>query len=75
MSNKLIERCHEIEADFQLLQEMAAKNNIPLEVIRERTADLAAKQADLKKTVLHLIALFKIRDEALQALAYGQDAR
>jgi len=36
-----------------------------------RLVELEAKQADLKKTLQHLIALSKIRDEAWRALSYG----
>ena len=73
MSNKLVQCYYEIEADLQLVQEMATEN-VALEVIQGRLADLTAKQADLKKTLLHLIALSKLRDEAWQALSYGQGA-
>jgi hypothetical protein len=73
MNNKLVQRYYEIEAELQLVQEMATEN-VAVEVIQGRLADLAAKQADLKKSLLHLIALSKLRDEAWQALSYGQGA-
>lgn len=71
MSNKLIQRYYEIETDFQAVQALAT-GQVAVEVIRERLAELEEKQADLKKTVLHLIALSKIRDEAWRALSHGQ---
>ncbi len=73
MSNKLTSRFQEIEADLNVVQQMIA-DNTAIELIRERITTLEAKQYDLKKTVLHLIALSKLRDEAWQTLAYGMDA-
>jgi hypothetical protein len=73
VSNKLTHRFQEIEADLNVVQQMIA-DNTPVELVRERITTLEAKQSDLKKTVLHLIALSKLRDEAWQTLAYGMDA-
>ncbi|MCL4302186.1 MAG: hypothetical protein KJ077_41245 [Anaerolineae bacterium] len=73
MSNKLIQRFYEIETEVNLVQAMIA-DNTALEVVQERVTALEAKQNDLKETVLHLIALAKLRDEAWQTLAYGMDA-
>jgi hypothetical protein len=41
------------------------------EAVQARIAELERKQAELKKTLLHLIALSKLRDEAWRTLAYG----
>jgi hypothetical protein len=73
MSNKLVARYDEIEAEFEGLQQMVTRK-AGLEIIRERLIEVEAKQADLKKTVLHLIALSKLRDEAWRTLSYGMDA-
>jgi hypothetical protein len=71
MSNKLAQRYYEIETDLQAIQAMMT-GYIAVEVIQERLAELEVKRADLKKTVLHLIAFSKIRDEAWRALSHGQ---
>ncbi|GIK38378.1 MAG: hypothetical protein BroJett011_22110 [Chloroflexota bacterium] len=73
MSNKLTQRFYEIEADITAVQQMIA-DKTTVEVIQERIIQLKAKQSDLTKTTLHLIALSKLRDEAWKALAYGMDA-
>jgi hypothetical protein len=73
MSNKLMARYDEIEAGFESVQQMMTRK-AGLEVIRERLIEVEAKQAELKKTVLHLIALSKLRDEAWRTLSYGMDA-
>jgi hypothetical protein len=70
MANKLVERYNDIDTELdQVRQTLTAQ--ILDETVRARMADLEAKQTDLKKTLQHLIALSKIRDEALQALSYG----
>lgn len=63
MSNKLTQRFQEIEADVTVIQQMIA-DNATVEVIQERITRLEARQYDLKKTILHLIALSKLGDEA-----------
>lgn len=73
MSKKLTQRFQEIETEVSLVQRMIA-DNTAVEVIQERIIALEVKQSDLKKTVLHLIALSKLRDEAWQTLTYGMDA-
>jgi len=73
MSNKLTQRFYEIEAEVTVVQEMIAAN-VTVEAIEARIAALEAKQIELKNTVLHLIALAKLRDEAWQALSYGLKA-
>jgi hypothetical protein len=72
MSNKLVARYDEIEADFEYVQQMITQK-AGLEIIRERLIEVEAKQADLKKTVLHLIALSTLRDNAWHTLSYGVD--
>jgi hypothetical protein len=70
MANKLVERYNDIDTELdQVRQTLTAQ--IVDETVRARMVDLEAKQADLKKTLQHLIALSKIRDEAWQALSYG----
>ncbi|GAB4445737.1 MAG: hypothetical protein Fur0044_41950 [Anaerolineae bacterium] len=73
MSNKLTQRFYEIEAEVNQVQRMLT-DQAALELIQEHLTTLEAKQSDLKKTVLHLLALAKLRDEARQTLAYGMDA-
>jgi len=73
MDNKLIQRYNEIELEFEALRKTARQNVDPA-LIREQIAELEAKQADLKKTLLHLIALSKLRDEAWRTLSYGVSA-
>ena len=73
MANKLVERYYQIDAELdQVRQALTAQ--IADETVRTRMAGLEAKQADLKKTLQHLIALSKIRDEAWRALSYGSNA-
>ena len=72
MANKLVERYYEIDAELaQVRQALMAQAD---ETVYARMADLEAKQADLKKTLQHLIALSKIRDEAWRALSDGSRA-
>lgn len=73
MSNKLTQRFYEIEAEVNQVQRLLT-DQAALELIQEHLTTLEAKQSDLKKTVLHLLALTKLRDEARQTLAYGMDA-
>jgi hypothetical protein len=70
MDNKLIQRYNEIELEFEALRKMV-RQNVDLMLVQEQVAELEAKQADLKKTLLHLIALSKLRDEAWRTLSYG----
>lgn len=73
MSNKLAQRFQEIEVEVNVIQQMVA-DHITVEVIQERITRLEARQYELKKTILHLIALSKLGDEAWQALSYGLKA-
>ena len=73
MANKLVERYNDINTELDQVQQMLTAQ-IADEAVRARIADLEAKQADLKKTLQHLIALSKIRDEAWRALSYGVNA-
>ena len=70
MSNKLVQRYHEIEAEFETVQGMVTEKT-DMKAFQERLAELEAKQSDLRKTLLHLIALSKLRDDAWHTLAYG----
>ncbi len=65
MANKLVERFNGIEVELAQVRQMPVAD----EAMRERLVELEAKQADLKKTLQHLIALSKLRDEAWQTLA------
>lgn len=73
MSNKLAQRYHEIETEFEVVQGMATEK-IDAEALQKRLAELEAKQNDLRKTLRHLVALSKLRDEAWRTLAYGSDS-
>jgi hypothetical protein len=68
MANKLVERFNDIEVELDQMRQVLTRQ-IADETVRERIVELEAKQADLKKTLQHLIALSKLRDEAWQALA------
>lgn len=72
MANKLVERYNDIDTELDQVRQMLTAPIVD-EAIRTRIVDLEAKQADLKKTLQHLIALSKIRDEAWQALSYGSN--
>ena len=61
--NKLVENYNEIEAGVRAVHRMVV-NTADAEIIEQRMDQLEAKQADLKQTLQHLIALSKIRDEA-----------
>jgi hypothetical protein len=74
MANKLVERYSEIDTELDEVRQVLT-TQITDEAVRARMADLKAKQADLKKTLQHLIALSKIRDEAWQALSYGANVQ
>lgn len=69
MRNKLVERYQQIEEEFSTVQDLIA-NRADVAVIQEQIADLETKQTDLKKTVMHLTALSKLREEALLALSH-----
>jgi hypothetical protein len=70
MRNKLVERYNEIESEFEDMRTMLT-GQPEVDRFQARLAELEAKQAELKKTLQHLIALSKIRDEAWRALSYG----
>ena len=74
MANKLVERYNEISTEMDQVRQMLTEEKAD-ETVHARMADLEAKQADLKKTLQHLIALSKIRDEAWQTLSYGADVQ
>ena len=73
MRNKLVERYNEIEAEFEDIQTMLT-GQPEVDRLQAQLVELEAKQADLKKTLQHLIALSKIRDEAWRALSYGSQS-
>ncbi len=73
MANKLVERYNDIDTELDQVRQVLTTQIVD-ETVRSRMADLEAKQADLKRTLQHLIALSKIRDEAWRALSYGSKA-
>ena len=73
MTIKLERRFGEIQADYDDLQKMVT-GQAENAVIQERLMQLEAKQADLKKTLLHVIVLCKRREE-LQAVLPGRSRR
>jgi hypothetical protein len=68
MANKLADRYSEVQMEFEAIQEMVAERAED-ELIQEKMTQLEAKQADLKETLLRLIALSKLRDQAWLALS------
>jgi hypothetical protein len=62
MTKKLERQFSEIQTEYEAIQEMVA-NKAEDEVIQEQMTRLEAKQADLKKTLLHVIVLCKRREE------------
>ena len=66
MTIKLERRYHEIQAEYDTLQEMV-RGQAENTVIRDRLTQLEARQADLKETLLQVIVLCKRRGE-LQAV-------
>jgi hypothetical protein len=70
MANKLVDRYNEIDIELDQVRQVLTAQ-IADEAVRARMANLEVKQADLKKTLQHLIALSKIRDEAWRVLSYG----
>lgn len=68
MSNKLTQRYNDIETQLSQLRRAGTGQND--EVTQARIAELEAQRINLKKTILHLTALSKMRDEAWRALAY-----
>ncbi len=70
MRNKLVERYNEIEAEFEDIQ-TGLTGQPEVDLLQARLVELEAKQIDLKKTLMHLIALSKLRDEAWLALSHG----
>jgi hypothetical protein len=73
MANKLAERYSDIDAELDQVRQALAAQSVD-NTVRARMADLEVKQAELKKTLQHLIALSKIRDEARLALSHGSNA-
>jgi hypothetical protein len=73
MTIKLERRFGEIQADYDDLQKMVT-GQAENAVIQERLMQLEAKQADLKKTLLHVIVLCKRREE-LQAVLPSRSRR
>jgi hypothetical protein len=71
MSNKLVQTYNEIEAELEEIRKMLVKK-ADVAVIQERIAEVTTKQTKLKETVLYLIALSKLRDDAWRTLSYGQ---
>ena len=62
MTVKLERRFGEIQAEYEDLQKMVS-NQAENALIQERLTQLEAKQADLKKTLLHVVVLCKRREE------------
>ena len=73
MRNKLVERYNEIETEFEAIR-TTLTGQPEGELLQTRLVELEAKQAELKKTLMHLIALSKLRDEAWQALSFGSNS-
>ena len=73
MANKLVERYNDIDGELAQVRQLLAPQIVD-ETVQAQIANLEAKQADLKKTLQHLIALSKIRDEAWLALSHGSKA-
>lgn len=71
MRNKLVERYNEIETEFASIQTTLA-GQPEVDLLETRLVELEAKQTELKKTLMHLIALSKLRDEAWLALSHGR---
>ena len=72
MADKLVERYSEIDTELDQVRQMLTAQ-IGDETVHARIANLETKQVELKKTLQHLIALSKIRDEARLALSYGSN--
>ena len=68
MTIKLERRYNEIQTEYDTLQEMV-RGQAENTVILERLTQLEAKQADLKKTLLHVIVLCKRREELRAVLS------
>jgi DNA repair exonuclease SbcCD ATPase subunit len=68
MTIKLERRYSEIQTEYDALQEMVT-GQADITVIQERLTQLEAKQADLKKTLLHVIVLCKRREELCAVLS------
>ena len=73
MTNKLVERFNNIDTELDQVRQVLT-TEMTDETVRTQMANVEAKQAELKKTLQHLIALSKIRDEAWRALSYGSHA-
>ena len=71
MSNKLVQTYNEIDAELEDIRKMLVKK-ADAAVIQERIAEVTIKQTKLKETVLYLIALSQLRDDAWRTLSYGQ---
>lgn len=68
MTIKLEKRYSEIQTEYEALQELVTGQADNTD-IQERVAQLEAKQADLKKTLLHVIVLCKRREELRAVLS------
>lgn len=68
MANKLVERYQQLETELAAVRAAAPAHQPQLEA---RLSELKIRQQELKTTLLHLIALSSLRDEAVKALSYG----
>ncbi len=68
MANKLVERYQQLESELAAVRATAPANQLQLEA---RLSELETRQQELKTTLLRLIALSSLRDEAVKALSYG----
>ena len=68
MTIKLEKRYSEIQADYDVLQEMVT-GQADNEMIQERLTQLEVRQTDLKKTLLEVIVLCKRREELRTVLS------
>lgn len=68
MANKLVERYQQLESELAAVRAAAPANQLQLEA---RLSEMETRQQELKTTLLRLIALSSLRDEAVKALSYG----
>ncbi len=67
MSNKLVDRYHQIESDMVAIGGIMPDG---VEALQVKMAELEARQVELKETLQHLIALSHLRDNAWRTLSY-----
>lgn len=67
-NDKLIQRYNKIQSEIESVDQDIT-TGADLAGIQAKVAELAAKQDDLKKTLLHLIALAELRNEVWRTLS------